>query len=138
MQVDKESKKHAAVTLRLAPFLAEIMSFKNILFHAVGAYTLDPVFVMDPMSAIYLYCDLIKPRTVGHTLAPLLGVIPVKGKSGDNDAERYEKLQYHPVLKKHISDIHILLHDDQKKAISFCKGKIIVTLHFRKQKLRQL
>ena len=67
---------------------------------------------MDPVSVLYLYCDVIEPRTVGHTLAPLLGVIPVEGKSGANVAKRYEKLQYYPVLKKNISDIHISLRDD--------------------------
>ena len=75
---------------------------------------------------------------MGHTLAPFLGVIPVEGKSGANVARRYEKLQYYPVLKKNISDIYISLRDDQGKAIRFCKGKVIVTLPFRKQKLSQL
>ena len=32
VQIDKEGKEHPAVTLRLAPFLAEIMGFKNIFF----------------------------------------------------------------------------------------------------------
>ena len=137
VQIDKKGKEHAAVTLRLAPFLAEIMSFKNI-FHEVGVYTSDRVFGMDPVSALYLYCNVIEPRTVGHTLAPLLGVIPVKEKSGVNVAKRYEKLQYYPVLKKNISDIHISLRDDQGKAIRFRKGKVVVTLHFRKRKLSQL
>ena len=76
------------------------MGFKNIFFHKVGVYTSDRVFDLDPVSALYLYCDVIEPRTVGHTLAPLLGVIPVEGKSGANVAKRYEKLQYYPVLKK--------------------------------------
>ena len=60
---------------------------------------------MDPVFAIYLFCNVIEPRSVGHTLAPLLGVILVEGKSGANVAKRYEKLQYHTVLKKNISDI---------------------------------
>ena len=77
---------------------------------------------MDPVSALYFYCDVIEPRTVGHTLAPLLGVISVEGKFGANVAKRYEKLQYYHVLKKNISDIHILLRDDQGKAIRFVKS----------------
>ena len=93
---------------------------------------------MNPVFALYLYCDVIEPRTLGHTLASLLGVIPVERKSGANVARRYENLQYYPVLKKNISDIHISLRDDQRKAIRFRKGKVIVTLHFRKQKLSQL
>ena len=137
MQIDKEGKKDSAVTL-FAPFLAEIMGFKNILFHEFDVYTSERVFDMDPVSALYFYCDVIEPRTVGHTLAPLLGVIPVEEKSGANVAKAYEELQYYPVLKKNISDIHISLRDDQGKAIRFRKRKVIVTLHFRKQKLCQL
>ena len=41
VQIDKEGKEHAAVALRLAPFLAEIMGFKNLFFHVVGVYTSD-------------------------------------------------------------------------------------------------
>ena len=121
----------------IALFLAEIVGFTNILFHDISIYTLDRVFYMDPVSAIYYYCDVIEPHSVGHTLAPLLGVIPVEGKSRAS-CQRYKKLQYHTVLKKNISDIHISLHDDQGKAIRFCERKVIVTLHFQKQKLSQL
>ena len=71
-------------------------------------------------------------------LAPLLSVIPVEGKSGAYVYKRYEKLQYQPVLKKYISEIHISLRDDQGQPIRFRKGKVIVTLHFRRQKLNQL
>ena len=53
------------------------MNFKNMFFHEVGVYTSDQVFDIDPVSDLYLYCKVIELRTVGHTLAPLLGVIPV-------------------------------------------------------------
>ena len=72
VQIDKEGKEHAAVTLRLAPFLAKVMDFKKIFFHNVGIYTSDLVFDMDPVFAIYLYCDVVESCTVGHTLGPLL------------------------------------------------------------------
>ena len=39
VQIDEEGKKHPAVTLRLAPILAEIMGFKHIFFHSVSVYT---------------------------------------------------------------------------------------------------
>ena len=70
VQIDKEGKKHPAVILRLAPFLAEIMGFKNIFFHKVDVYTSDRVFDMDPVSTLYFYCDVTKPRTMSHNLAP--------------------------------------------------------------------
>ena len=78
VQIDKEGKEHAAVTLRLVSFLAKIMGLKNVFFYEVGVYTSDRVFDMNPVSALYLFCDVIEPRTVGHTPALLLGVIPVE------------------------------------------------------------
>ena len=77
----------------------------------------------------------IEHRTVGHTLSPLLAVLPVTGKLGAYVSKRYDKIQYHPVLKKNFSDIHISLRDDQAKRIRFRKGKVIVTLHLRPRKL---
>ena len=82
--------------------------------------------------------DVIEPRTVGHTLAPLLAILPVTGKSGAYVSKRYDKIQYNPVLKKHFSDIHISFRDDQAKRIRFRKGKVIVTLHLRPKKLNSL
>ena len=131
IQIDKEGKTHAAITLRFVPFLAKIIGFTNRLFPDVGIYTLDRVFDMYP-------AYIIKLRIVSHTLAPLLGVIPIEGKFGANIAKRDAKLQYHTVLKLNISDIHISLRDDQEKTIRFCMGKVIVTFRFQKQKLSQL
>ena len=74
----------------------------------------------------------------GHTLAPLLGVIPVEGRPGSHVSKRYEKLQYHPVRQKNISDIHISIRDDQGNQIRFRRGKLIVTLRFRRRRLTQL
>ena len=88
------------------------------------------------MNAIYVYCNVIEHRTVGHTFAPLIGVLPVTGKPGAYVSKRYDKI--HPVLKKNLSDIHISLRDDQGKRIRFRKEKVIVTLHLRPKKLNLL
>ena len=54
VQINTEGKEHAAVTLRLAPFLTEIMGFTNRLFHDVGIFTSNQVFDMNPLTAIYI------------------------------------------------------------------------------------
>ena len=104
----------------------------------MGEYTSENVVNVDTVNAIYVYCDVIEPRTVGHTLAPLIGVLPVTGKSGAYVSKRYDKIQYQPVLKKNFSDIYISLSDNQAKPIRFRKGKVIVTLHLRPKKLNSL
>ena len=55
----------------------------------IREYTSENVANVDTVNAIYVYCDVIKHRTVGH-----------------------DKIQYHLVLKKNFSDIHISLRDD--------------------------
>ena len=85
---------------------------------------------IDSVTAIYIYCDVINDQTVRHALEPLLGVIPVEGESGASISKRYNRLQFHLVLKKVILDMHISLCDDQGNAIRFYKGKVNVTLHF--------
>ena len=67
--------------------------------------------------------DVIEHRIVGYTVAPLIDVIPVIGNPGVYVSKRYDKIQYHPVLKNNLSDIHISLRDDQGKRISFAKEK---------------
>ena len=115
--------------------LAFVLGFQKIRYRGIGEYTSESVANVDTVNAIYVYCDVIEHRTVGHTLAPLLAVLPVTGKPGVYVCKRHDKIQHHPVLKKNLSDIHISLRDDQAKQIRFCKGKVIVTLHLRLRKL---
>ena len=126
------------VTLTLSRPLAEMLGFEKTQFLQTGVFRSDHTVNLDTVNALYLYCDVMEHRTVGHTLAPLLGVIPVEGRPGSHVSKRYEKLQYHPVIKKNISDIHITIRDDQGRQIRFRKGKLIVTLHFRRRKLTWL
>ena len=126
------------VVVSLSSELASILGFRKDWYREIGEYNLASVANLDTINAIYVYCDVIEPRTVGHTLAPLIGVLPITGKPDTYVSKRYDKIQYHPVLKKNFSDIHISLCDDQAKPIRFCKGKVIVTLHLRSKKLNSL
>ena len=86
--------------------------FRKEWYREIGEYTLKSVANVDTVNAIYVYCNVIESRAFGHTLAPLIGVLPVTGKPGAYVSKRYNKIQYHPVLKKNISDIYVLFRDD--------------------------
>jgi len=119
-----------------SPRLAKILGFDKDRF--VEKCYLDGKRLVDMtrINVIYTYCDLVEPHVVGDTLAPLLGVVAAESdKSGKNVWIRYTKLQYHPVVKRTISDITISLHDETGELIRFRKGKVIITLHLRRQKL---
>ena len=136
--VEHEGSMQPDVMVTFSEQLASLLGFQKSWYPEIGEYTSENVANVDTVNAIYVYCDVIEPRTVGHTLAPLLAFLPVTGKSGAYVSKRYDKIQYHPVLKKNFSNIHISLRDNQAKQIRFCKGKVIVTLHLRPKKLNSL
>ena len=116
--------------------LSQILGFESERFLGKGLFVGKRLVDMTRINVIYTYCDLVEPRIVGDTLAPLLGVVAAEGdKDGKNVWIRYTKLQYHPVVKRNISDITITLRDEVGELIRFRKGKVIITLHLRRQKL---
>ena len=136
--VERDGSMKLDVTVTFSEQLASLLGFRKEWYPDVGEYTSADVANVYTVNAIYVYCDVIKHRTVGHTLAPLLAVLPVTGKSGAYISKRYDKIQYHTVLKKNFSNIYISHRDDQAKRIRFCKGKVILTLHLRPRKLNSL
>ena len=88
--------------------------------------------------SIFVYCDVVEPRIVGDVMTPLLTTIPVEGSHGDYIHKRFEKIHYHPLLRKNFTDIQISLRNDQGEKLKFERGKVTVTLHFRRRKLEQL
>ena len=87
---------------------------------------------MSILSNIYVYCDIVKPQFVGDTYAQLLKSIPVERKFGDTIAKTYTNIQYVPVQTKSFEIVKILLRGDTGKPVPFKRGKVVITLHFRK------
>ena len=97
----------------------------------LGRFNID----MDPIHSIYVYCDIVEPRIIGDAMAPLLRVVPVTGHHGDNVAVTYQNIHYIPVQKKNFQDLEINLRDDTGELVPFERGKLTVTLHFRKRNI---
>ena len=135
---EDDSVNNSRSRLFMSVALANILGFSQRQFDTSGVFTGERSVDINAVTAIYIYCDIIQFRTVGHVLAPLLGVVPVEGRSGALVSKRYEKIQYHSLSKRNIADIHISLRDDQGNFIQFRRGKVIVSLHFRKKRLDQL
>ena len=122
--MERDGTMQPNVVVSLSSKLASILDFRKGWYREIGEYNSASV--------------ANEPRTVGHTLAPLIGVLPVTGKPGAYVSKRYDKIQYHPVLKENFNDIYISLRDGQAKWIRFRKRKVIVTLHLRPKKLNSL
>jgi len=89
-------------------------------------------------SSIYVYCNVLEHIPVGDTKAPLLRIVHLSGKSGDNVHVTYEKPLYVPLQQKSFDSIEIDLRSDFGNSIPFQYGKAIVTLHFRRCKIPYL
>ena len=81
---------------------------------------------------IYMYCDIVEPQIVGDINAQLLKSIPVEGNFGDIIAKTYTNIQYVPVQTKSFEIVKVLLRSDTGKPVPFERGKVVITLHFRK------
>jgi hypothetical protein len=89
---------------------------------------------MEPLDALFVYCDVMEPRVVGDSLVPLLRIVPVQGEHGRQITQIYQHVHYFKVQKKKFQTIEINIRDHTGKKVSFEDGTLNVTLHFRQHK----
>ena len=98
-------------------------------------------YPMDLKSGFYqLFChnDVVALQIVGDAYALLLRTVRVEGKFGDIITRTFSPVDYLPVAKRHIENIHIEIKTDQNAPVNFTYGKTIVRLHFRPVILRRV
>ena len=83
---------------------------------------------------LYVYCNLAESVPVGDVEAPLLRVVSAKGKNGEMQQRNFDQLRYIPLQKKHFDSVEVFIRDDLGNPIPFESGKLLVTLHFKRQK----
>ena len=87
---------------------------------------------------LYVYCDLVEPRTVGDTQVSLLATLanPSGGSFGDTVVERFDTIRYFKLGKNRFDTVKIDIVSDLGKHIPFEDGKVFIELHVRKVKRR--
>ena len=126
------------VEMQLSPRLQQLLGF-NIYHFGTGLYFGDRVAdIFDGFYSLYVYCPLAKPRIVGDAMVPLLRVVPIKGDSGDVLTKTYERIHYIPLEQRRFETIEIYITDDTGKPVPFERGKVVVTLSFRRMGLKTL
>jgi hypothetical protein len=83
-------------------------------------------------SSIFTYCNIVEAQMVGNVNAKLIKTVPVEGTHGDIITKTFTNIQYVPVETKSFRDVEILLRTDTGDPVSLERGKVVVTLHFRK------
>ena len=86
--------------------------------------------------SIYVYTDIIENQHTGDYKVPLLRVVPITSKYGENVCVRYDKPHFFNINRSRIQTIEIDLRDDEGELISFEGGRSIVTLVFRRKTVK--
>ena len=133
--IDHEDNKPANFRVTFSDGLAHVLGLSETDYEKTGIFQGSRIVNLSSINAIYVYCDIVEPHIVDDVLTQLQDVISVKGRSHENISLRFDKPHYRPNLKKNFFNIHISLRDDQENPIKFRKGKSIITLHLRGQKL---
>ncbi|KAK2187695.1 hypothetical protein NP493_156g00009 [Ridgeia piscesae] len=74
--------------------------------------------------ALYVYINVVEPRLVGDSVAPLLRIVPLEGKHGDIVSKSFDNVQYVPVLHKEFGTVEVDIRYDAGRSVPFEGGKI--------------
>ena len=79
---------------------------------------------------LFVYSDLCQDSFIGTSEQPLLRRIVYDKINQKNII--YDNPYYVPIKLREIQQIHIYIRDDKGQDASFLKGKVTITLHFKK------
>lgn len=138
IQTDTKIKFGAVEDLWLIlGFLPQQLKKDNDLYYLDAESTYVGLTMCDldgPFKNIYVYADIVKStRCVGHTLKPLLKVVPIQGNFGDMILYEPKTIDWLPLRFKRFRHIEVYIRDDRGLPVKFETGKSLVTIHVRKR-----
>ena len=112
--------------------LSELLGFHDKDFSNGEYYSEEVSDINNGLYSLYVYCPLLEPRTVGDIKVPLLRIVPIEGGHGDFVSKSFKTIQYMPLQHREFEEVEIIIRDDTGQPIHFKRGKVVVTLHFRR------
>ena len=88
---------------------------------------------LDDIFQIFVYSDIIDYQTVGNTKKPLMGVIPVKGKHGDQESWTFNPLQFGAIARRSFSTIEMQLCTPTGALVPYLSGDTMSRIQFRRR-----
>ena len=82
--------------------------------------------------SLYVYSSIVEPRIVGDKIAPLLRIVPIRGRHGEMVTARFDHVQYIPLMSREFGSVETEIREDTGRPVPFERGKVTVTLHFRR------
>ena len=92
----------------------------------------DRAPILNTMSNIYIYSDLVDDSLVGDSRSRILGYLPIRSSYGEQGYWSFNPPYYVRVRGKHINSIKMLLCTDQGEIFPIKDGKVVCRLHFRR------
>ena len=82
--------------------------------------------------SLYVYSSIVEPRIVGDKIVPFLRIVPITGRHREKVTTRFDHFQHIPVLSREFGSVETEIRDDTGRPVPFERGKVTVTLHFRR------
>jgi len=125
--------KETDLEIKLSENLANILGLQSK-FYTYGANTGElQCDISEGFSSLFIYSNLVEPQVVGDVQARLLRVVTVKERSKEyNHVEGFQHVKYLPVANNRSETVEILIRRDDGRAVTFERGKVVVTLHFKR------
>ena len=86
------------------------------------------------MPSLYVYKNIIHSQYVGDVKVPLPRIVGAEGQHGKSVRKTFDLPQYLPVCRQTLDTMEIDIKQDAGDNISFQHGKVVVKLHFKKQR----
>ena len=126
-------------SVKLSDDLAHVFALRSEEWYScpsAGVKTISRRCVPDVFAGhnfMYVYCNLVAPRVVGHTLVPLLAQIAVKNPERTVETVFYEpsKPQLLPVASTDTSEVEIDIRRGDGEPFLFRSGVVSVTVELR-------
>jgi hypothetical protein len=87
---------------------------------------------LKPINSLYIYSDISDYVMVGNSQAPLLGILPVQSKWGDQAYWNFNPAYYVRVKQANIRTIALRVCDETGETVHFESGHVICRLNFRR------
>ena len=125
---------HEDGTVRLSSLLSEMFGLPKIVNGLKGSQY-EGNIVWDTkrgLEALYVYCSVAEHQMVGDVSAPLLRILPIRGKHGQTISRTFENVHYVPARGGQIQSIEMDIRNNVGGPIPFEGGCVVVVLHLRK------
>ena len=123
-----------AADLHLSPTLADILGLPQHISKGSSVQGTVPINLKAFTYNIIVYSDIVAESIVGGQREKILRVIPFEPGDFQQVFHReFLNVDYLPVTRDRIDDIHVRLMTDAGEPVPFVDGRVFLKLHFRRK-----